>query len=228
MLTPRLEAIAKMIPEGAVIADVGTDHGYLPLALLKQKQIPSAIAADINEKPLASARRNAGKEFIDQMQFRLGNGIEPIGRAEVDLVVIAGMGGELISEILSADWEKTRSISTYILQPMVKVPVLREFLLQNQFRILDESLVREGNKFYQIIKVTHGEEPHVLPIYREIGPVILKKGGRVLKEYLDFRIERIEIIQKQLRACLDAKTNEIASWEMKKQAFLEVKNDVGE
>ncbi len=227
MLTPRLEAIAKMIPQGATIADVGTDHGYLPLALLKRKQIPSAIAADINEKPLSSARRNTGKEWIDQMQFRLGNGIEPIGCAEVDLVVIAGMGGELISEILSADWEKTRSLSTYILQPMVKVPVLREFLLQNRFRILDEALVREGNKFYQIIKVTHGEELNFLPIYREVGPVILKNGGTVLKEYLDFRIERIEIIQKQLRACLEAKTDEIARWEKKKETFLEVKNNVG-
>jgi tRNA (adenine22-N1)-methyltransferase len=227
MLTPRLEAIAKMIPQGATIADVGTDHGYLPLALLKEARIPSAIAADINEKPLASARKNTGEEFLDQMQFRLGNGIEPIGLCEVELVVIAGMGGELITEILSADWEKTRSLSTYILQPMVKVPFLRKFLHQNHFCILDEEIVREGNKFYQIIKVVHGEEEAFNPIYEEVGPVLLRKAGTVLDEYLDFRIERIEIIQAQLRSCQESKNDEIMRWEKKKQEFLEVKEDVG-
>jgi tRNA (adenine22-N1)-methyltransferase len=227
MLTPRLQAIAEMIPQGASLADIGTDHGYLPIALLKEAQIPYAIAADINEKPLASARKNTGEAFLDKMQFRLGNGIEPIEPGEVDLVVIAGMGGELISEILSADWEKTRSIPTYILQPMVKVPVLRKFLHENHFRILDEELVREGKKFYQIIKVVHGEEKDFNPIYEEIGPVILGKAGIVLQEYLDFRIERIEIIQAQLRGCLESKKNEILLWEKKKHEFLEVKDNVG-
>ena len=227
MLTPRLEAIARMVPQGASVADVGTDHGYLPIALLKAEKIPYAIAADINEKPLASAKKNTGEEFIDRMQFRLGNGIQPIDFGEVDLVVIAGMGGELISEILSADWEKTRSIPTYILQPMVKVPVLRKFLHENHFRILDEELVREGKKFYQIIKVVHGEEEAFYPIYEEVGPMVLQKAGNVLQEYLNFRIERIEIIQAQLRGCLEPKTKELLQLEKKKQEFLEVKDNVG-
>lgn len=228
MLTPRLEAIAKMVEPGVALADIGTDHGYLPLDLLEREIIPSAIAADVNEKPLASARRNTPNGLKEKMQFRLGNGLEPIRAGEVDQIVIAGMGGELISEILSADWDKTRSFSTLILQPMVKVPYLRKFLKENGFVILDEIMVQEGSKFYQIIKVAHGQERDLEPIHMEIGAGIIEKGGSALMAFLEFRISRIERILVQLEGCGEERLDERSAWIKKRQELLEVKKDVGE
>lgn len=227
MLTPRLEAIAEMVIEVESLADIGTDHGYLPIALLQSGGVQKAIAADVNEKPLASAQKNTPTALAGKMQFRLGNGLEPIGIGEVDLAVIAGMGGELIGDILSADWKKTRSIKTFILQPMVKVSHLRNFLKENQFRIIDETMVQEGKKYYQIIKVVHGDEEPLEPIHMELGKGIIEKGGEALLSFLAFRIQRIDRILNQLKQCEEGKEREIEIWEMKRQELMEVKANVG-
>lgn len=227
MLTPRLEAIAEMVESGVTLADIGTDHGYLPLALLKRGVIQSAIAADVNEKPLESAKRNTPDNLKEKMQFRLGNGLEPIQAGEVDQIVIAGMGGELISEILSSDWRKTRSFSSLILQPMVKVAHLRQFLKENGFCIVDETMVQEGNKFYQIIKVKHGQEQKLQPIHLEIGVGIIGKGGPALDAFLSFRISRIDRILSQLDQCGNEKQKEREAWKRKREELLEVKRNVG-
>lgn len=227
MLTPRLEAIAEMVESGATLADIGTDHGYLPLALLSRGVIQSAIAADVNEKPLESAKRNTPDNLKEKMQFRLGNGLEPVQAGEVDQIVIAGMGGELISEILSADWQKTRSFSSLILQPMVKVAHLRQFLKENGFCIMDETMVQEGNKFYQIIKVKHGQEQKLQPIHLEIGAGIIEKGGPALEAFLAFRISRIDRILSQLDQCGNEKHEEREVWKRKRKELLEVKRNVG-
>lgn len=227
MLTPRLEAIAEMVDQGATLADIGTDHGYLPVALLNRGVIESAIAADVNEKPLESAKRNTPENLKEHMQFRLGNGLGPILEGEVDQIVIAGMGGELIGQILSADWKKTRSFASLILQPMVKVSYLREFLKDNGFCIVDETMVQEGNKFYQIMKVKHGQEQELEPIHLEIGAGIIEKGGSALDAFLAFRISRIDRILSQLDQCGKEKEQERQMWKQKRQELVEVKRNVG-
>ena len=144
-LSPRLRLAADLVPEGARLADVGTDHAYLPACLLMEGKIPSAIAADLREGPLSRARETAAEYGCgDRMAFRLCDGLSGIRPEETDAVVIAGMGGETIAQILeAAPWVRTRKIPL-VLQPMSSIPELRQRLGEGGFRILEERLAREG------------------------------------------------------------------------------------
>ena len=128
-LSPRLRLAADLVPEGARLADVGTDHAYLPACLLMEGKIPSAIAADLREGPLSRARETAAEYGCgDRMAFRLCDGLSGIRPEETDAVVIAGMGGETIAQILeAAPWVRTRKIPL-VLQPMSSIPELRQWL----------------------------------------------------------------------------------------------------
>ena len=137
-LTPRLGAIAQQVPLGARLADVGTDHGYLPVWLLLNGRIKGAVAADLRKGPLERARETAqlyGQSVA--ISFRLCDGLTDIISDEVDTVVIAGMGGETIIDILkAAPW--TRQEKLLLLQPMTGIPNLRRWLQNNGYAILDE------------------------------------------------------------------------------------------
>ena len=128
-LSPRLRLAADLVPEGARLADVGTDHAYLPACLLMEGKIPSAIAADLREGPLSRARETAAEYGCgDRMAFRLCDGLSGIRPEKTDAVVIAGMGGETIAQILeAAPWVRTRKIPL-VLQPMSSIPELRQRL----------------------------------------------------------------------------------------------------
>lgn len=157
-LTPRLQAVAQMVPQGARLADVGTDHAYLPAALLRAGRIPFAIAADVREGPLRRARETA-RDYgcTERMELRLCDGLAGICRAEVDAVVIAGMGGETIVHILSAtEWVKDKDL-TLILQPMSTQAELRSWLWQNNFSISREISVIEGDLLYTVSSVKYGD-----------------------------------------------------------------------
>ena len=143
-LQPRLHLLADLVPQGAKLADIGTDHGYLPVYLLQKGRIASAIAADIGRAPLEHARRTARQYGVeDDMRFLCCDGLQGIGPEDVDTVVVAGMGGETIIHILQpCDWVKQGV--QLILQPMTKVPVLRQWLAENGYAILQEQVVKDG------------------------------------------------------------------------------------
>ena len=153
-LTPRLKTIADEIKAGETMADIGTDHGYLPIYLWEAGISPHVIMADISRGSLDKARDNCEmlhpeKEF----DLRLGSGIEVLENGEVDAVAIAGMGGILMTEILGADFEKVHSFRRLILQPRNHVGKLRYWLLNNGFKIVNEQLVREGKFICEILTV---------------------------------------------------------------------------
>ncbi len=155
-LQPRLQAIAGLVPTGARLADVGTDHGYLPVRLLLNGRIEHAVASDINEAPLRHARRTA-EEYgtAAQMDFRLCAGLDAVAQDEADTVVIAGMGGETIIGILENagwDWDGV----TLLLQPMTKAELLRRWLPEHGFRVAAEQLVRDKGVIYAILTVRTG------------------------------------------------------------------------
>lgn len=156
-LTPRLRAIAQLVPSGALFADIGTDHAYLPAWLLLNGVIDRAIAADIHEGPLERARETAEKYSVaDKMDFRLCDGLTAVGEGEANAIAIAGMGGDTIAHILSqAEWTKKPEI-TLLLQPMTSQPDLRRWLGENGYCIEREQIVREGNKLYTILTVRAG------------------------------------------------------------------------
>ncbi|MCC8123675.1 MAG: class I SAM-dependent methyltransferase [Oscillospiraceae bacterium] len=157
-LSPRLRAVAQFIPQGARLADVGTDHAYLPVWLLQRGQIAYAVASDLREGPLERARATAARYGMsEQIRFCLGDGLVRIMPDEVDTIVIAGMGGETISAILAAaPWLKAGN-HRLILQPMSAQEDLRAWLAGNGYRIVQESLSREGETLYVALCVLPGE-----------------------------------------------------------------------
>lgn len=161
-LTPRLQAVADLVPQGAAFADIGTDHAYLPAWLLLNGCIDHAIASDINAGPLSRARRTAEDYGCTQhISFRLGAGLAKVRPEEADTVAIAGMGGETIAQILSdAPWTREQG-TLLLLQPMSAQEELRRYLWLNGYTIHRENIVREGQKLYLVLGASAGKA--VLP-----------------------------------------------------------------
>ena len=151
-LTNRLLKIASLVTPNKRLADIGTDHGYIPVYLLNQGKINFAILADINKGPLENARSEVRRNKLeDKVDLRLGSGIEVLKKDEVDEIIIAGMGGILIAELLEANKEVAHSAEKLILQPMQAQDELRKYLFNNGYEILDECLEKEDFRLYEII-----------------------------------------------------------------------------
>ena len=151
-LTDRLQMIADEIQQGETMADIGTDHGFLPLHLWENGISPSVIMCDVSEPSLAKAKAAAGAyQFGNELDFRAGDGLQVLSLGEVDDIVIAGMGGLLISDIMSFDLDKTCSFGKFILQPRNNSGLLRHWLAYHNFDIVKNQLVREGKFICEII-----------------------------------------------------------------------------
>lgn len=158
-LTPRLYAIAARIPPGAKLADIGTDHGHLPLYLLKIGHLQRAIASDLRPGPLNHARRNAFDYGLsDRISFRLASGLDAISPDECDVISIAGMGGETIIEILQAAPWTADGKHILFLQPMTMLPQLRQWLWENGYHIDEEIVCQEGYRYYLVWSVIGGAQ----------------------------------------------------------------------
>ena len=189
-LSPRLQKLAGWVPEGARVADVGTDHAYLPVWLTLHGRVTSAIASDLRKGPLDRARetgRTWGVEAL--LDFRLGNGLEGIRPEEADTIVIAGMGGENIASILAAaPWTKDGQ-HTLLLQPQTHAEDLRRFLMDHGYAIRREALVYDRGILYPVMEVTVGE--------MTLTPGQLWGGAKLLHDPLGERyiIEKIIRLQ---------------------------------
>ena len=162
-LDDRLKSAAGFIRQGAVVADVGTDHGYRPIVLINAGHIPFAVATDIREGPLDRARRNARKYGAeDRMKFELSDGLEFLGTGEyaVDDIVICGMGGETIASIIAASGYAIKKDVRLILQPMTKACELRKYLYSSGFDIEEETLSESGGKIYSCMLVRYTGDPY--------------------------------------------------------------------
>lgn len=156
-LTPRLRTIMQQVPEGARLADIGTDHALIPTALLRRGVIQSAIASDLREGPLDSAARTAKQfEVEHKLSLRLGGGLQTVKPDEADTIVIAGMGGETIAQILADDAWALDGAHLLLLQAMTAQPYLRQYLAAHGGVIQKESLCREGQRIYTVMTVVGG------------------------------------------------------------------------
>lgn len=196
-LTPRLQTIANHVPQNTICADIGTDHAYIPIYLIKNQICSKIIASDIHKGPLEIANRqiqSAG--FEKQIETRLGNGLGRIDPGEVETVVIAGMGGLLIRDILENSPKVTQSIKTFILQPMIAQRELREYLVENNFKIIEEDLAQEDQRIYEIIIVTHGQQTVEENMYYDIPKYLIEKKHPLLKSFIQRKKnELLKIIQ---------------------------------
>ena len=151
-LNERLFSAAKLVRQDAVFADIGTDHAYLPLFLLKTGRVKRVFCSDINEGPLSKARENARENGLErEITFILSNGAELLPRGVITDYAICGMGGELISDIISRSPDFLREDVRLILQPMTRCAHLRRFLLSSGFEILTESYSEDDGKIYVVL-----------------------------------------------------------------------------
>lgn len=151
-LSLRLKTIAESVPKNSLVCDVGTDHGFLPIYLKKTGKAREVIATDINEKPLKMAEKNIMDCGVEGISLRLCDGLSAVDKSEVDTVVIAGIGGEMISGILERGSEITkRQGITVILQPTTSPEYLRRYLYEHGFEILKETPLEENGKIYSVM-----------------------------------------------------------------------------
>lgn len=152
-LSFRLNTIASLVPFGARVCDIGTDHGYLSIELKSSGKASFVIAADINPSPLKNAAENIKKMGVTGIELRLCDGLSGIDKDEVDTIIIAGMGGEVISGILEKGSFVAKNNKTIILQPTTSPEFLRKFLYTNGYEIEKEIPVLENGKLYSVMLV---------------------------------------------------------------------------
>ena len=209
ILTPRLACIAALVPQGAQLADVGTDHGKLPITLLIEGRIAHAIGSDLREGPLDHAARNAEEHGVI-LPLRLAAGLDGISPEECDTVTIAGMGGQTIAEILqNAPWTADGD-HLLLLQPMTKVEYLRKWLVDNGYRFTEERLVFDKSYLYPVFAVRGGTQPPLTPAQQYGG--ILLDGDPLYADYLDERIGKLQRAVDGLRRSATPENSERADY----------------
>lgn len=198
-LSKRLMKIASYVNYCEAIADIGTDHGYIPIYLVKNNKCNSAIASDINKGPIEKASTNIRFEGLsEKIKCLLGGGLKPLKVGEVNGVIIAGMGGNLIRDIILEDIEKVKLYDFLILQPAQNPEVLRKFLYNNNFEILNEDLILDDGKFYELFKVKYNENAKKInvkdEIFYEISSILLESNNSLVNDYIKSKIKKYENI----------------------------------
>ena len=198
-LSKRLKRIVEHVDKCESVADIGTDHGYIPIYLVKEGICKKAIASDINKGPIEKAKVNVAFEGVsDKVKCLLGPGLNPLKVGEVNGVILAGMGGNLTRDILLADMDKVKKYDFIILQPAQNPEVLREFLYKNDYEIIDEDLIKDEGRFYELFKVKYNENSEKLvfedELEYEVSPLLREKGHPLFKEFIEEKINRCETI----------------------------------
>ena len=185
-LSQRLSSVASMVTAGNCLADVGTDHGYVPIYLYERNVIPRAIAMDVNKGPLERAALHIAESGMKEaIETRLSDGLTALKPGEADSVVIAGMGGPLIIRILSAHPEITESLKELILQPQSEISEVRIWLYEQGYEIIEEHMVFEDGKYYPMFKAVKNPEAEKLTdLEYKYGKVSVLGEPEVLRAYL--------------------------------------------
>jgi len=193
-LSKRLKAIADMVEERTV-ADIGTDHGYLPIYLVKEKDVDRVIACDVNKGPLKKAEENISAFGVgDRIETRLGDGLEKVAPGETECITITGMGGMLMINILKEGSETVKSTKHLILQPQHDIPRVRDYIMSIGFMIDKEDMLIDEGKFYTVISAVKGEDKPYNEAELMFGRKLIETKNEYLKIYLDHRINKLETI----------------------------------
>lgn len=195
-LSNRLKAVASMVDECECIADIGTDHGYIPIYLINKGICKNVIACDINMGPLHKAKVNIRSYNLqDKIECRLGDGLSSLKIGEVQGIIIAGMGGNLIRDIIEKGIDVFKQVSFVILQPVQNAEVLREHIYKRGYNILDENLCIDENKFYEIIKIEYDNKPKkVDSIFYEVSKKLINTEHPDIKKFVLAKINKYKRI----------------------------------
>lgn len=186
VLSKRMECVASMVTPGGRLADVGCDHGYLPIWLFETGRIAGAVAMDIRPGPLERAKANIAQHGLGQyIQTRLSDGMEKLAPGEVDSAILAGMGGKLMVRILSESPGTVQRLREMVLEPQSETAALRKYLMEAGFQIEAEDMVLEDGKFYPVMRaVPVGTSEELSAEQLRFGPRLLENRHPVLLAYL--------------------------------------------
>ena len=189
LLSQRLLVLAEMIIKGEATADIGADHGALARFLVEKQLAPWVIASELGDGPYLRLR--AGLKDSEQVEVRQGNGLTVLKPGEVVNVVIAGLGGEAMVEILSRDWQEAASFKRFVFQPMSRPGPLRRELSQKGWPILEERLVEENGRLFVAISSSPGYNPYRLSALEiDMGPLLLQSKNILRTRYLKFYLRK--------------------------------------
>ena len=207
----RLKAIMDFVPSGSKVADIGTDHGYLAIELIKRNIAEFVVASDKNPKPLAAAQKNIKDAGIaNNVDLRLGDGLKSLNVGEVDVICIAGMGGALMCEILDASPEIVSKVEKIILQPMNVVDRVRQWTTDNNFYIEDEDLAEVDGIIYEIICLSRN--------FGRSKPT-KKSKSPLLQKYINAKIEKLQKVYNSMSKSERAKNSD---------KYIEIENQIKE
>jgi len=185
LLSDRLMAVAKMVTPGHKVADIGCDHAYLSIYLVSNNVSPFVIACDVNRGPLEKAKQNiSARELDSKIELRLCNGLAGLKKGEVSSVVIAGMGGKLMADILDKGADILEDVKEIILEPQSEVSALRHYLEDHGYHIISEDMIYEDDKYYPIIKAVHGNMCLSDEIFFRYGKILIREENPVLHQFL--------------------------------------------
>lgn len=205
-LSKRLETVTQYIPKGARLADIGSDHAYLPCYMVQKELIPFAVAGEVVKGPYQSAKSHVEElKLSEKISVRLGNGLAVIQPGEVDAITIAGMGGSLIASILEEGKSKLAGVKRLILQPNISAISIREWLLENGWGLIAEEILEEDGKIYEILVAEQGHEreayQHNLEQGLLLGPYLLQEKNAIFqKKWLMEKEKWMKIINELQRA----------------------------
>ncbi len=199
-LKGRLKLIADKVPKCNVLADIGTDHAYIPIYLVQNGVCQKAIASDVKIGPVKMASNNISLyKLSEKIETRLGNGLNTIEINEADSIIIAGMGGTLLTELLEANKPKTVNADTLVLQPMNDLHVVRKWLYDNAFEIYDEEMVAEGPKMYFVLSAKFsGNKKQYSDFELYVGQRLIEKKDPLLDAYCRMKVQQIDRVLEQL------------------------------
>ncbi|WP_078379672.1 tRNA (adenine(22)-N(1))-methyltransferase [Sutcliffiella halmapala] len=212
-LSKRLEAVSSFIPKNSILADIGSDHAYLPCYAYLKGLIERAVAGEVVEGPYQSAKEQVTKtELTAVIDVRKGNGLEVISPNEVTCITIAGMGGTLIQSILENGKEKLEGVQTLILQPNIGAKKVREWLVANEWELVAEKILEDEGRIYEILVAERGdsEKPYEKKKAASLllGPFLAKEKNAVFIQKWSQELEHWKKIVSQLEVAAPTESNQ--------------------
>ena len=218
-LSKRLETVGRFVPEAARLADIGSDHAYLPVALMLKGKIDFAVAGEVVKGPFESAKRQVMKNGLsERIEVRLANGLDAIEKHDqISAITIAGMGGSLIRDILEAGRQNQRlsGEERLILQPNIGEKTLRTWLKENNYQIIAEEIIEENKKIYEIIVAEKKEQP-IDYSEKELmfGPFLLEDKNATFSAKWQRELKQREVILEQLKNASEQNRHETIQQEV--------------
>lgn len=200
VISKRLQTVALMVTPGNRVADVGTDHGFVPIWLIKNGISSKVLAMDVRKGPLDRAREHVEKYGLsDYIETRLSDGVEKLQKNEVDTVIIAGMGGQLMANILKEGQDILKTVQELILSPHTDVDKVRRYLKEANWYIKEEKMLLDEGKYYVFLKAVQGENDYSTDIDFIYGKRLLESRTPIFLQYIDSCLKKCLFVQQQLQ-----------------------------